>query len=147
MKAVLIILVSLVPWPTWAQSPSQLDYVAAEKYIIECATDWAESVVTGDMTRRRVYFAEDFQGTGEDGGRYDKAKVIKDRGPSTEYVSNVIGPIEVRFFGSTAIAYGEETWTKTDGTSGRWIWTDIWMYRDGEWQIVAAQDNEVSNEG
>jgi len=143
---VLFVLGTLVPWPSSAQAPGELDYVAAEKYIIECATDWADSVVTGDISRRRVYFAEDFQGTWAGGERYDKAQVIKERGPSTVYVSNVIGPIEVRFLGSTAIAYGEETWTKTDGTSGRWVWTDTWMYRGGQWQIVAAQDNEVPSE-
>ena len=126
-----------------ALASETIDYVSAEKYIIECATDWANSVVTGDATRKKIYFAEDFQGTGEDGSRYDKAAVTKDREPSEEFVSNIIGPIEVRFFGNTAIAYGEETWTKTNGETGRWIWTDIWLYRDGQWQIVAAQDNEV----
>jgi hypothetical protein len=38
-------------------------YVEAEKYIIECSRDWAESVVTGDMSRRKIYFADDFMGT------------------------------------------------------------------------------------
>jgi hypothetical protein len=120
-----------------------IDYEAAEKYITECATDWAESVVTGDVSRRKVYFAQDFQGTGVLGGRYGKAQVTEERGPSDEYISNVIGPIEVRFFGNTAVAYGEETWTKAEGESGRWVWTDIWLFRGGHWQIVAAQDNEV----
>lgn len=126
-----------------ALASETIDYVSAEKYIIECATDWANSVVTGDATRKKIYFAEDFQGTGEDGSRYDKAAVTKDRGPSENFVSNIIGPIEVRFFGNTAIAYGEETWTKKNGETGRWIWTDIWLYRGGQWQIIAAQDNEV----
>ena len=120
-----------------------IDYESAEKYIIECATDWAASVVTGDVSRRKVYFAEDFQGTGVLGTRYDKAAVTEANGPSDEYVSNVIGPIEVRFFDDTAIAYGEETWTKKNGESGRWVWTDIWLFRNGQWQIFAAQDNEI----
>lgn len=25
----------------------------------------------------------------------------------------------------------------------RLIWTDVWMWRDGKWQIVASQDSEV----
>ena len=126
-----------------ALASETIDYESAKKYIIECATDWATSVVTGDATRKKIYFAEDFQGTAEDGSRYDKAAVTKDRGLSENYVSNIIGPIETRFFGNTAIAYGEETWTKKNGETGRWIWTDIWLYRSGQWQIIAAQDNEV----
>jgi hypothetical protein len=56
------------------------------------------------------------------------------------YVSNTIDKIEVKFYGETAIAYGDETWLKEDGSTGRWVWTDIWVRRDGNWQIVAAQD-------
>ena len=37
-----------------AQPNEQPDYEQAEKYMVECATDWAESVVTGDVGRRKV---------------------------------------------------------------------------------------------
>ena len=118
------------------------DYAEAEAYIIQCATDWAETVVTGDMSRRKIYFADDFQGTGIDGSRYAKTEVTSGR-PSETIRANEIGPIDVRFFGSTAIAYGEETWTAHDGSQGKFVWTDIWMLRDGSWQIIAAQDVEI----
>jgi hypothetical protein len=144
MKALCILAALALTASSMAQSDDAIDYAAAEKYIVECATDWAESVVTGDVSRRKVYFAEDFQGTGVGGERYEKAAVTRERGPSTDYVSNVIGAIDIHFFGSTAIAYGEETWTRVDGRSGRWVWTDIWMHRDGQWQVVAAQDNEIA---
>jgi len=143
MKLPLIILTVLATLSCKSLTPSASDHTAAQAYIVECATDWAASVVTGDVTRMKVYFADDFQGTSVDGSRYGKADVTRERGPSAVYASNVVGPIDVRFRGATAIAYGEETWTKHDGTSGRWIWTDIWMQRDGQWQVVAAQDNEA----
>ena len=88
------------------------DYAAAEKYIIESSHDWAESVVTGDMSNRRVYFAEDFIGTSTSGDRYDKAAVTRDTGPATYTVSNKVNNVEVRFFGTTAVAHGDETWRK-----------------------------------
>ena len=34
----------------------QPDYEQAEKYIVECATDWAESVVTGDGTEKGLIY-------------------------------------------------------------------------------------------
>ena len=129
--------------PVYADQLSEMQYEQARKYIVECATDWAHSVVTGDPSRRKVYFADDFQGTGVDGSRYDKSAVTRDQAPSTTYISNVVNDVDVRFFGTTAIAYGDETWTKSDGSSGKWIWTDIWLYRNGHWQVVAAQDVEV----
>jgi hypothetical protein len=116
------------------------EYASAEKYIIESDTDWAESVVTGDKSRLKIYVADDFLGTGTGGGRYDKETLIRETGPSEVYVSNTINSIVVRFFGDTAVAYGDETWVKKDGSTGRWVWTDIWVRRNGSWKIVATQD-------
>lgn len=142
VKSTLFIL--LIPYLLVANVQADMltaeEYTSVESYIKECATDWAESVVTGDKSRRKVYFSDDFVGTGTDGDRYKKAAVIRETGPSDVYVSNTINSIEVKFFGNTAIAYGDETWVKNDGSTGRWVWTDIWVRRNGNWQIVAAQD-------
>jgi ketosteroid isomerase-like protein len=115
-------------------------YAEAEKYIIDCSRDWAESVVTGDMSRRKIYFADDFMGTDTKGRRYDKASITRETGPAKYVISNRLESVQVRFFGDTAIAYGSEIWAKKDGSKGRWVWTDIWVLRNGSWQIVAAQD-------
>jgi hypothetical protein len=50
----------------------------------------------------------------------------------------------VRFFGdSIAIAYGAESRIRKaeDGKEARrsQVWTDTWLKRNGQWQIVAAQ--------
>jgi len=123
-----------------ASELSKQEYAQAEKYIIECATDWANTVVSGDMSRRKIYFAEDFIGTEPDGTRYGKAQRINATGPSKVYVSNEINNIKVTFYGETAVAHGDEIWIKKDGTKGRWVWTDVWVYRSGTWQLVSAQD-------
>eukprot|EP00918_Siedleckia_nematoides_P057563 GHVU01125546.1.p1 GENE.GHVU01125546.1~~GHVU01125546.1.p1 ORF type:complete len:149 (+),score=16.68 GHVU01125546.1:45-491(+) len=123
-----------------ASELSKQEYAEAEKYIIECASDWANTVVSGDMSRRKIYFAEDFVGTEPDGTRYGKAQRVNADGPSKVYVSNEINNIKVTFFGETAVAHGDEVWVKKDGTTGRWVWTDVWVRRDGTWQMVAAQD-------
>ena len=92
-------------------------YVEAEKYIIECSRDWAEAVVTGDMSRRKIYFADDFMGTDTKGRRYDKASITRETGPAKSVISNRLESVQVRFFGDTAIAYGSEVWAKKDGSS------------------------------
>lgn len=91
----------------------------------------------------QVYFAEDFVGTGVDGSRYRKADAVASNGPSTVYQSNTIDTVDVRVFGTTAIAHGSETWVKYDGSRGQWIWTDIWLFRSEQWQLIAAQDVEI----
>jgi ketosteroid isomerase-like protein len=119
----------------------------AERYIIECSRDWAESVVTGDRAKRRIYFAEDFIGTDTKGRRYDKSTVTRETGPAKQIISNQLDDVNVRFFGDTAIAHGSETWKRKDGSTGRYVWTDIWVKRNGQWQVVAAQDAAAPAEG
>lgn len=55
---------------------------------------------------------------------------------------------EVRFFGAdVAVVYGAESKTVTLDDSKRerrWlVWTDTWMRRNGNRQIIAVQDNRV----
>ncbi len=116
----------------------------AERYIVDCSRDWAESVVTGNRSKRRIYFADDFIGTDTKGRRYDKFQVTRETGPAKQIMSNTLDEINVRFFGDTAIAHGSETWTRKDGSTGRYVWTDIWIKRSGRWQIIAAQDAAAS---
>jgi ketosteroid isomerase-like protein len=144
-KACLLLLVVLVQlgMPGHARAQAGKSRAEAEKYIIESSRDWAESVVTGDMSRRRVYFADDFIGTDKKGRRYSKADITRETGPARYTLSNRLESVEVRFFGDTAIAHGSEVWEKRDGSKGRWVWTDTWVLRDGSWQIVAAQDAEA----
>lgn len=98
-----------------AATLSDEESAEAEKYIIECATDWANSVVTGDKSRRKIYFADDFTGTEPNGDRYGKKDRISETGPSETYVSNNINNIKVSFYGETAVAHGDEIWVKKDG--------------------------------
>jgi hypothetical protein len=80
-----------------------------------------------------------------DGRVLDKATAVAEaaEGPGP-FLSNTTDYVHVRFFGSnTAVAQGSETWTKTGGRRGRFIWTDTWVARDGCWQIVNAQDTVV----
>jgi ketosteroid isomerase-like protein len=112
----------------------------ARAYIVDCSRDWAASVVSGDRSKRRTYFADDFVGTDTRGRRYDKATVTRETGPAKSIVSNRLDDVDVRFFGDTAVAHGSESWQRKDGSEGRYVWTDVWVRRNGEWKIVAAQD-------
>lgn len=112
---------------------------AAREYIVAMSQDWATSVITGDFRSCESYFGDDFQGTDMDGKRYGKTELFSD-GPLEGYVSNHVNQVDVRFFGQSAIAYGDETLTHTDGSQVTLVWTDVWVHRDGSWQLVAAQD-------
>ncbi len=119
------------------------DQADSEQYILDGSRQWAESVSSGDTTDLERIIADDFVGVDPHGNFYDKAMMLSiTRGGPQYFASNQIGTVQVRFFGETAIAQGEETWVthRGDARTGRFVWTDTWVRRDGKWQIVAAQD-------
>ena len=119
------------------------DQSESERYILDGARQWAESVATGATTDLERIIADDFVGVDPQGNLYDKAKMLSNTREAPKYfASNRIGPVKVRFYGETAIAQGEETWVRHRGDphTGRFVWTDTWVRRSGKWQIVAAQD-------
>jgi ketosteroid isomerase-like protein len=129
-----------------ARDGSQSD---AEKYIVESERQWAAAVASGDAAKVEPILADDFRGVDTDGTFYDKAKALADtrEGPK-EFLSNHLNEAKVRFFGSTAVAQGSESWERRTETPkhGRFVWTDTWLKRNGKWQIVAAEDLIVSEE-
>lgn len=115
----------------------------SEQYIVESERQWAESVASGDTAVVERILANDFLGVAPDGTLFDKAKEIADtRQDAKDYVSNHINEVKVRFFGDTAIAQGSESWERRteEPKRGRYVWTDTWIRRKGQWQIVASQD-------
>ena len=117
------------------------DYREAERYIVESERLWAESVATGDASTVERILADDFVGVDPKGKLYKKAEMVADTRNAPKYfVSNRLNDVKVRFYGDTAVAQGDETWERRSGERGRFVWTDTWVYRNGKWQIVAAED-------
>ena len=117
------------------------DQKEIERYILESERQWAESVATGDTSAIERILADDFVGVDPKGHLYTKRQMIDDTRNAPKYfVSNRLNDVKVRFYGTTAIAQGSETWEKRSGERGRFVWTDTWLQRNGRWQIVAAED-------
>ena len=119
----------------------------AERYIIECERQWAESVASGETDTLQKILADDMVGVDPEGGTYGKAKMIADTREAPKYfLSNHLNEVKVRFYGDAAVAQGSESWVRRTGAPhrGRFVWTDTWIRRDGRWQIVAAEDLTVA---
>jgi hypothetical protein len=116
------------------------------KFIIAIEAKWANSSCSPQPELKAV-IADDFQGTATDGHRYGKAEAIA-TDPKVVARDCQLGEVKVRFFGdSIAIAYGAENRIRKaeDGKEARrcQVWTDTWLKRNGQWQIVAAQDTVI----
>jgi ketosteroid isomerase-like protein len=131
-----------------APAASNTDRARDRAYIRQAESDWAESVATRDASVPERILSEDFVGVDVDGAHYSKADAIKEyRSRPSNYTSNHLNQVEIRFYGDTAVAQGDESWQKKDGSSGRYVWTDTWVRREGTWRIVAAEDLVAPAEG
>jgi len=129
--------------PASCAGPIITTQAEAEDYILKSEHEWAASVVTRDNKPLESIFSEDFVWV-NDGHVLDrKAALAMGEDNPGRYLSNIPGQVTIRFYGDAAVAQGSETWTRKDGTTGRWIWTDTWISRDGCWQMVSAQDTTV----
>jgi Domain of unknown function (DUF4440) len=117
------------------------------KAIIANEAKWANSSCSPQPDLKE-FIADDFQGTTTKGNRYTKPETITT--DINALAGNCeLGDVKVRFFGdSIAIAYGSESRIpkSKDGkdTKRCQVWTDTWLKRNGQWQIIAAQDTIIS---
>jgi hypothetical protein len=124
-----------------AQRPSDS---ASEAYMRKAEEDWAALAVRKIPGLMERVLADDYVGVSSKGDVRDKAKQVEvaNAGPSGELVASKLDYVHYRHFGDTVIAQGQESLKRKDRKPDvRLIWNDIWMFRDGKWQIVASQDS------
>ena len=120
----------------------KVDTKKGEEYIRESEKQWAESVASGDTSVIKRILADDFIGVDPDGNQYNKQTMVKETATAPQYfLSNHLNNVRIRFYEKFAIAQGDETWVRrSDSSTGRFVWTDTWIYRDNKWEILAAED-------
>ena len=115
------------------------------KFIIDAERQWAETACTHNKIAETI-LAADFQGTSPEGKRYTKSEEVADTADLSKTARDCrLIDAQVRFFGDDlALVYGSESSARNvkDGAerSRCLIWTDTWLKRNGNWQIIAAQD-------
>lgn len=115
----------------------------ARSYILQSERQWLATQPDQLATVRRI-LADDFVWV-DDGKVLDKAAALKDAaaGPG-DIVVERLDSANVRFFGDTAIVQGASTWVRKNGHRGHEVFTDTWVLRAGQWQIVASEDITIA---
>ena len=127
-----------------AQRPSDAE---SDAYMRKAEADWAEVDVRPMPGLMERILADDYVGVNSDNAVRDKGKMIALAAEphSGNYGSSTLEYVHYRHFGDTVLAQGQEALHRKDGKPDlRLIWTDVWMWRDGKWQIVASQDNVLA---
>ena len=124
-----------------AQRPSDAQ---SEAYMRKAEADWADLAVKNNPGLTERILADDYVGVNSDTVVRNKAKMIAGANaePSGQFASSKLDYVHYRHFGDTVLAQGAESLQRKDGGPDlSLIWTDVWMWRGGKWQVVASQDS------
>lgn len=132
---------------THGKQPSSVGAVqgSVESELEQMERDWENALVRHDSTVLRRIIADDWLETSWDGTSFGKTKAIADLSGSTPE-SVVMDPVRVRVFGDTAIVITGDTEKSTDVADNgiaHYVWTDVYLKRNGRWQVVSTQGSKV----
>jgi ketosteroid isomerase-like protein len=104
--------------------------------------DWVRAIVNKDAAAVEQLLASDFVGTSPTAHTFSRSGAI-DELKSGKYVvdSMDLDEISVNPYGDMAVAFtSQEEKSRYEGkdTSGHYHFTDVWVKRDGRWQVVAS---------
>ena len=129
-----------------AKKPAASGNAAADE-LKQIENDWTDAVKAKNAEKLGDILADGWVGLGWDGKTPDKAKALADlKAPGNSLDSFEMGPMKVRIFGNTAVVTGSDTEKSTENgkdTSGKYIWTDVFVKQNGKWRAVASQSTKV----
>jgi len=109
--------------------------------------DWVDASKTKNADKLGEILADGWVALGWDGKRTDKAKALADMKTAGNSLDSIeMGPMTVRVFGNTAIVTGSDTEKSMEygkDTSGKYVWTDVFVKQNGRWRAVASQSTKV----
>ena len=113
-----------------------------ENKILSLEKKWAESYKQRDISILSSLLSEDFIITVEDGSTFGREGYISHSADSTVKVDLAdLSELRVRVHGNTAIvtgAYHEVGTSKGKRYDYHDRLTDVWMKRNGNWQVIAS---------
>jgi ketosteroid isomerase-like protein len=140
----------LATFSSTAITSSAAPAAGVEAAITTLERDWAAAIVKKDVAALGRLLAEDFNGTSPTAHTFTKTVAIEDL-KSGKYVvaSMVLDEISVNVYGDVAVAFTSQKESSRYGstdTSGHYHFTDVWVRKGGQWQVVASHGSRF-NEG
>jgi hypothetical protein len=113
-----------------------------ENFIRESEKDFMKSFASKDTTVLKGILADDFAIVLDHYYLRKEGFIDYIESGTGKFDESFLNWTEVRIFGDSAVSQGDSGWMKGEkGTpeGGQFSWIDVWVCRDGDWQIAAAQ--------
>jgi hypothetical protein len=105
--------------------------------------DWSDAMKVGDTDKLGAIVADDWVGISYDGKMTTKKSIMAEVKAGKDKTDSIeMGPMDVKVIGNVAVVQGSDTEKSSmDGkdTSGKWVWMDVFVKRDGKWVAVRSQ--------
>jgi ketosteroid isomerase-like protein len=105
----------------------------AKSAVTKIERDWESAMQQKDDAAVGKMLSDAWTGLNPDGSTEDKAKYLSEV-KSGQYSNVKIDSVEVKLFGSTAVATG-----KASDKDGKYVYTDVFVRQGGGWKAVASQ--------
>lgn len=119
----------------------------AVEAIKQLERDWLEAEKAGDIGKLTEIVADDWSSINFDGTRSTKEEFLKSvKSGQSKMQSFEIGPMDVKVIGTVAVVQGsdiEKSSYQGKDTSGKWVWMDVFLWREGKWQAVRSQTSMI----
>ena len=121
---------------------------SVEQTLIQMEQDWSQADTLKDAAALNRILAEDWIGIDFEGTVLNKPQALKGiSSGSGSLESTVLRDMKVRVYGNTAVVTGTDT-EKGEyhgkDSSGKYLWTDVFVLRNGRWQAVSSQSTKLS---
>ena len=133
-----------------AKDPSKKQGGNVEQTLMGIEQELTDALLKNDVSPSQKYLADTYVFTAPDGDVMDKARSIADlKSGDLKFESSKIEDMKVKLYGDTAIV----TYATTDkgsykgkDLSGRYRWTDVFIKRNGNWQLVAGHGAPIAKQ-
>lgn len=123
--------------PAKTASPSVSDAIKQLEH------DWMDAAKANDADKLSQILADDWAGIGIDGSKETKQSTLAEmKSGASTLTSFEFGPMDVKVLGNVAVCQGSDTEKSTGkgkDTSGKYVWMDVFVKRDGKWVAVRSQ--------
>jgi uncharacterized protein (TIGR02246 family) len=121
---------------------------SVEQTLMQLERDWSQASLKKDIDALNRIMADDWVNIDFQGRTLTKTQTIaslKSGLPATQAAG--LGEMKVRVFGDSAIVTGSDTGKSTSKGKEvieKYLWTDVFVRRNGRWQAVASQSTKIA---